>query len=180
MTAARVVLRPLRPDDAPTIVAYRSDPEVARYQSWAPTLDDVLGTIDAPGARAPFAPGTWTQLGIALHASGELIGDVGVHVFEGEPLQAEFGITLATAFQGRGYATEALRALLALLFDDLGKHRVTASVDPRNARSIALMRRAGFRQEGHLVESLRFKGAWADDLVFAMLAREWQHHRASR
>ena len=49
-----------------------------------------------------------------------------------------------------------------------------ASVDPRNARSIALMERLGFRREAHFVESLWFKEAWADDVIFAMLEREWQ------
>jgi RimJ/RimL family protein N-acetyltransferase len=170
----RVVLRELRADDAETMFAYRSDPDVARYQSWDPGSADELRTfIDRLSHTRPFAPGAWHQLGIALRSTGELIGDCGVHVLAGEPRQAEFGITVAPALQGRGYASEALRALLAVLFDDLGKHRVYGSVDPRNGPSIALLRRAGFRQEAHLRESLWFKGEWADDMIFALLRREW-------
>lgn len=60
-----------------------------------------------------------------------------------------------------------------VLFDTLGKHRVSCSVDPRNARSIALMERTGFRREAHHRESLWLKGEWCDDLIFAMLRREW-------
>ncbi len=175
----RLVLRALRADDAEAMLAYRSDPEVMRYQSWEPqSIDDVRAFIASVVSPAePYAPGTWRQLAITIRATGELIGDCGVHVPANEPEQAEFGMTLAPAFQGRGYAAEAIRALLRLAFDTLGKHRVFGSIDPRNARSVALMRRTGFRQEAHFVESLRFKGEWADDLVFAMLRREWAGHR---
>jgi RimJ/RimL family protein N-acetyltransferase len=175
VVAERLVLRALRADDADAIFAYRTDPDIMRYQGWEPkSADDVRAFIAELGAAEPYAPGTWYQLGIALRSTDELIGDCGVHVPQTEPDQAEFGITLAPAFHGHGYATEAIRAMLRLAFDTLGKHRVFGSIDPRNARSIALMRRTGFRREAHFVESLRFKGAWVDDAVFAMLAREWR------
>jgi RimJ/RimL family protein N-acetyltransferase len=171
--SARVVLRELQLDDAEAMFAYRADPDVARYQSWDPASADELRAFIEGLARAePFAPGTWYQLGIALDG-GDLIGDCGVHVLADEPRQAEIGITIAPAHQGRGYASAALRALLAVLFDELGKHRVYGSVDPRNRASIALLRRAGFRQEAHLRESLWFKGEWADDVIFALLRSEW-------
>jgi RimJ/RimL family protein N-acetyltransferase len=170
----RLVLRELRPDDAEAMFAYRSDPEIMRYQGWEPeSLDDVRAFIDDSTTTAPYASGTWRQLAIVLRSSGELIGDCGVHVLENEPQQAEFGITVATAFQQRGYALETLRALLRLAFEKLGKHRVFASIDPRNAASIALFQRAGFRKEAHFIESLWLMGEWVDDVIVAMLAREW-------
>lgn len=170
----RVELRALRPDDADALFAYRTDPDVARYQSWEPASADELRAFIATLARAePFAPGAWHQLGIALRSSGALIGDCGVQLLAHEPRQAEFGITLAPPAQGHGYAAEAVRALLAILFGDHAVHRVFASVDPRNAASIALLRRTGFRREAHLRESLWFKDGWADDVIFAMLRREW-------
>jgi len=175
----RVVLRDLRPDDAARIAVYRRDPEVARYQSWEPeSVEVVRGFIERLSEDEPYAPGRWHQLGIALATTGELVGDCGVHVLAADPRQAEFGITLAREWQGRGLATEALRALLSHLFDGLEKHRVWCSIDSRNSPSIALVRRAGFRQEAHFREGLWFKGAWADDLVFAMLRAEWAAQRS--
>jgi RimJ/RimL family protein N-acetyltransferase len=115
----------------------------------------------------------WYQLGIALRSSAELRGDCGIHIL-GDPRLAEIG---APRFQCRGYATEALRAIVGYLFGELRKHRVSASVEPRNTGAIRLMQRLGFRQEAHTIESLWFKGEWADDLVFAMLAREWPGNR---
>jgi RimJ/RimL family protein N-acetyltransferase len=66
-----------------------------------------------------------------------------------------------------------LRTVFDYLLVRSGRHRVFCSVDPHNLPSIALLERIGMRKEGHFVESLRFKGAWVDDLIFAMLAREW-------
>jgi RimJ/RimL family protein N-acetyltransferase len=171
----RLVLRELRADDAEAMFAYRSDPEIMRYQGWdLESLSDVRESIAEWSATEPYARGTWRQLAIALRATGELIGDCGVHVPDDKPEQAEFGITLATAFQRRGYALETIRALLRLAFGTLEKHRVFVSVDPRNAPSIALFERAGFRKEAHHVESLWLMGEWVDDVIFAMLRREWR------
>ncbi|HWT06318.1 MAG TPA: GNAT family N-acetyltransferase [Xanthomonadales bacterium] len=176
----RLVLRDLRPDDAEAMFAYRSDPEIMRYQGWDPeSLDDARAFIAGNALYEPFAPGSWRQFAITLRSDGAMIGDCGVHVPDDKPEQAEFGITLATAYQRRGYASEALRALLRLVFDTLGKHRAFASVDPRNAPSIALFERAGFRKEAHHVESLWLMGEWVDDVIFAMLAREWRAYVAA-
>jgi RimJ/RimL family protein N-acetyltransferase len=152
-----------------------------RYQGWdAKSLADVRSFIADNQGYGPYLPGSWRQFAITLRADGAMIGDCGVHVPEDKPEQAEFGITLATAFQRRGYASETLGALLLLVFDILGKHRVFASVDPRNAPSIALFERAGFRKEAHHVESLWLMGEWVDDVILAMLAREWRAQVAAR
>jgi len=171
----RLVLRALRADDAETMFAYRSHPEVMRYQGWDPeSLADVREFIAEHAGYEAYEPGSWRQFAIALRSDDTMIGDCGVHVPEDKPEQAEFGITLAPAYQGHGYASEALRALLHLVFDTLGKHRAFASVDPRNLASLALFERAGFRKEAHHVESLWLMGEWVDDVILALLAREWR------
>ena len=85
----------------------------------------------------------------------------------------EIGFTLSPTEQGRGIATEAVGALLDHLFGVLDKHRVIASVDPRNDRAIALLTRLGFRQEAHFVRSLLVDSEWVDDLRFGLLQEEW-------
>jgi RimJ/RimL family protein N-acetyltransferase len=100
------------------------------------------------------------------------VGDLGVHFMEdGE--QVEIGFTLAPAWQGRGFAAEAVAGLLDHLFGVLHKHRVFASVDPRNVASRRLLRRLGMREEAHFVQSVPYRGGWADDIVAAVLASEW-------
>jgi RimJ/RimL family protein N-acetyltransferase len=171
----RLALRELRASDATRIFEYRSRPEVSRFQSWGTqSRDEIQAYISGLSATEPGKPGSWYQIGITLRSTGELIGDCGFHVLEAEPRQAEVGITLAPEYQSQGYATEALRALLDYLFVKLGKHRAFGSVDPRNVQSIRLMQRVGMRNEAHFVKSLWFKGAWVDDMIFAMLASDWK------
>jgi RimJ/RimL family protein N-acetyltransferase len=169
----RLVLRSLRASDAERVHAYRANPEVARFQSWdTQSLDEVREFIASQSALCSAEPG-WYQLAIAERSTDRVIGDLGVHILESDPRQVELGFTLAPDAQGQGYATEAVRGILGHLFVALGKHRVIASTDPRNERSIALLRRVGFRLEAHHRDSLWFKGAWVDDLIFALLRSEW-------
>lgn len=162
----------LREGDAMVLFAYRADPVVSRYQGWRPeTLDEAKGFIRNQSVLPGPSPGEWFQRAIRRIDDGSLIGDLGVCLSEDK--QAEFGITLARSAQGQGYAREALGGLFRELFGRLGVHRVHASVDPRNASSMALLAAVGMRQEAHFRESLHFRGEWVDDIVFAMLAREW-------
>jgi RimJ/RimL family protein N-acetyltransferase len=171
---SRLLLRHLQLEDTEAVLSYRMDPEVARYQSWEPqSIEEVSAFIRTQQAVKINTPGTWFQLAITRVDNGQVIGDLGLHFPEGDERQSEIGFTLAPAYQGQGYASEAVRAVLTYLFETLKKHRVFASADPRNLSSIKLMQRVGMRQEGHLVESLWFKGAWADDVLFAILEKEW-------
>jgi RimJ/RimL family protein N-acetyltransferase len=175
LTSARLLLRRLRRDDAGALCAYRSLPEVARYQYW-----DSFGPEDAARLiesqfNAEFdVPGTWFQLAIFQAATGAVIGDCGLHCRKEDSRQIEIGITLSPRHQGRLYADEAVECLLDYLFGSLDKHRVFASTDVLNRPAVALCRRLGFRQEAHLVDHLWFKGQWGSEYVFAMLKREWE------
>ncbi len=84
--------------------------------------------------------------------------------------------TLAPARQGRGYAAETLRCVLDHLFRELGKHRVLAVTDAADAAAARLFRRTGFRQEGHVLEHVWFKGRHGSEYLFTLLAREWGDH----
>jgi RimJ/RimL family protein N-acetyltransferase len=177
----RLILRPLRPADGAAVFRYRSDPEVSRYQNWEPsTLSEVDDFIARTMVLEPDTPGTWYQLAICRRGTGELVGDCGLRFPLDRGYEAEFGISLAPEFQGRGYASEALEAVLAYLFERLDKHRVFGSVDPRNHASLRLMERVGLRREAHFRESLWFKGGWADDVICAILRREWEERDAGR
>lgn len=171
----RLVLRPFEPADAPALSAYRSDPEVARFQSWeAPfRVESAEAFIAGLAGGHLDTPGEWFQLAVADAATGALLGDLGQHTWADDPRQATIGVTLARAAQGHGYATEALTALLDHLLVDLGKHRVTADCDVRNTASAALLERVGMRREAHHVRSAWWKGEWTDEYVYAVLDEEW-------
>ena len=168
----RLRIDALRADDAEAFFSYRADPVVVRYQGWYPAnLDAAHAFIDAQSRLTPGAPG-WAQRAIRLH-DGTLIGDLGVCLPEDPDGSAEFGVSLAPARQGQGFAIEAVRAVFDWLFAERDMRRIVASVDPRNDGSMTLLGRLGMRQEAHFREAYLLRGEWVDDVVFAMLAREW-------
>ena len=171
----RLLLRPFTGDDLAAFVAYRSDPDVARYQSWDTTYSqaDAERFLRSQDGLMFGAAGAWFQLAIADRRTGTLYGDCAVRVSAEQPATAELGITLARASQGNRVATEALSAVVAELFERHDMHRVFAETDDRNAPVARLFERLGFRCEARLVEADWFKGEWSTLRVYALLRREW-------
>jgi len=171
----RLRLNALHLDDAEELFAYRADPAVFRYQGWCPaSVVEARNFIERQAGASLDTPDSWVQRAIRRRDSGALIGDLGIHVPAEVDGSVEFGVTIAPAWQGRGYATEALREVFAWLFGPPRHRRIQASVDPRNLASMAMLRSLGMRQEAHHLESLWLQGEWVDDVVFALLAREWR------
>lgn len=88
--------------------------------------------------------------------------------------QGEIGYIFNPAYHGQGYATEAARVLLELGFEGLGLHRIYARCAAANTASWRVMERLGMRREAHLRENLFVKGAWDEELIYAMLEDEWR------
>jgi RimJ/RimL family protein N-acetyltransferase len=174
LTTARLRIDALHEGDAVALLGYRSDPEVSHYQGWRPaSLAEAESFIRNQSAMAAPVAGQWFQRALRRRDEESLIGDIGFCLSKDG--QAEFGITLAPSVHGQGFAREALNELLAWLFGSMDVHRVYASVDPRNVPSMALLKAVGMHQEAHFRESLLFRGEWVDDVVFALLAREWRN-----
>lgn len=170
----RLLLRPFRAEDLAAFVAYRSHPDVARYQSWdtSYTLADADEFLASQQGVELGTPGAWLQLA-AVDRSGTLCGDCAVHVVTDQPATAEVGVTFSPAHQGTGLASEALAAVIAELFSEHGLHRIYARADDRNVAVHRLLERLGFRFEARLVEADHFKGEWTTLRIYAVLRREW-------
>jgi RimJ/RimL family protein N-acetyltransferase len=176
VTTQRLTIEPLGAQDVPEFVAYRRDPDVARWQSWEPTysVNDAAELV-AVQPRADLPPaGSWMQLAVRDTETGLLYGDVAVHTLGEQPDTYELGVTLASASQRRGIATEAVSAVLADLFVNSGAHRVVAFCDSRNEPVARLLRRVGMRHESSQTEGDWFKGEWTTLDGYAILERE--HH----
>ncbi|SFN34040.1 Protein N-acetyltransferase, RimJ/RimL family [Chryseobacterium oleae] len=167
----RLLLRDLDLNDKEAIFGYRSDAETNQFQSWIPTTLEEVEAFIIRNSKEFNLPETWYQLLITDKLTKEVIGDVGVHFIDSD--QVEFGITLSKKHHHKGYASEALKGLIHLMFKDLKKHRITTSIDPDNASSLQLIERIGFRKEGHFIKSLFINGVWVDDVIYAILAEEW-------
>ncbi|MDO8431914.1 MAG: GNAT family protein [Candidatus Binatus sp.] len=177
----RLILRRFRQSDLEALMAYRNDPDVARYQAWVSFSRKEAEDFIARQSRArPGIPGRWFQFAAEIKDSGVLAGDCALLVIRAARGIAEIGYTFSRAYQGAGLATEAARTVIDYGFDSLGLNRVIATTDCRNIRSIALMKRLGMRQEGHFIQNRWFKGSWCDEYQYAVLREEWIAARASR
>lgn len=174
LTTERLVLREFEPEDWVALNAIESRPEVARYQSFAPQTPTesqayVLETIQSAAGH----PRLTYDLAVILTSEDRLIGRCGLGLGDGEPREAVLWYTLHPDEWGRGYTTEAARALVDFGFRTLGLHRIWADCDPRNTASWRVLEKIGMRREGHLRENAWVKGEWVDSLIYAILDREW-------
>lgn len=164
-------LRPVAPQDAKAILSYRSDAEANKYQSAIlESLNDVYDFIDSCSSEFNEED-TWFQLVIIHTESEEIIGDVGIHFLDES--QVEIGCTIAKHMQQKGYATETLITVIDFLFQQMKKHRIIASTDPRNTACIKLLERLSFRKEAHFIESYFHNDEWLDDVQYGIINKEW-------
>lgn len=172
----RLRIRSLVLSDLPHFHLYRSNPEVTRYQGFdVLTFEEAKAFIEEQAHKKFGLPGEWVQYGIENKTTGKVIGDCAIKLDGKDRRLGEVGMTISPQAQKKGYAKEALTAILHFLFrlDDF--HRVTETVDAENVASIQLLKSLGFREEGHFVENIFFKGKWGSEYQYALLKREWLH-----
>lgn len=175
VTRDRVRLRPFEERDLDAMAAYRGDAEVCRYLPFEPqTPDDIRGRIGRLFGRTSLeGERAGVILVIERVSDGRVVGDLVLFHLDPQAGSAEIGWVVSPAVAGQGLATEAVRALIDTAFGVYGLRRLTARIDAENARSLALAERVGMRREAHHVENAWFKGRWSDELVYALLSREW-------
>ncbi len=172
----RLMIRAFHDNDMEAFLAYRNDPDVARYQGWdiPYSSSQAVEFIEEMKNKNPLQPEGWYQAAILVKATGDFIGDAAYFLKKDENRKAYIGCTIVQKYWRMGYGVEATAGLLSYLFDDHGVHRVVAETDVENTASYSALERLGFRREAHLVENLWFKGHWASEYHYAMLDREWQ------
>jgi RimJ/RimL family protein N-acetyltransferase len=172
----RLLLRPLREGDLDRLASWQALPEASRFLPWEPATRGQVEPLLVRWIAATRLErdDDEVKLAVVRVEDGLLVGDVTLVLRSVEHSQAEIGCILHPDSGGRGYAAEAVRAIVDFAFDELGSHRVFARTDARNTPAINALRRLDFRQEAHLRHSEFFKGSWNDEVVFAVLAPEWR------
>jgi len=156
----RLVLRRMMAYDAPTLHEMLSDPETMRFWSTPPHV--TLAETEA-----------WVADGIAAMERGEGVDFV---VLESDRVIGrvafwmgnEIGFLFSRAVWGKGYAQEAMQAVLRHGFEQMGFKSVRADVDPNNARSLKLLERVGFKRTGFAKNTFKIGDTWVDSVYLEL------------
>ena len=179
---ARLLLRPFSAADLDDVWSYQRLPEVTRHLRYEPRnreqSRESLGRMIRE--RELVKEGDCLSLAVVWPEVGAVVGHVELVWLSEQKRRGELGWIFHPRYQGRGLATEAARELLRLGFDELALHRISARCAAENVASARVMERLGMRREAHFVESELVKGAWRDELVYAMLRREWDELSGAR
>lgn len=181
LTTPRLILRPFCEKDIPA--AYRnwcSDPEVTRYLRW-PThpcedvtrmvLMDWIGQYDQP---------TFYQWAIQPVDADEVVGTISVVDQEERAAKMHIGYCIGRPWQGKGYMTEALAAVIDFLFEQVGAGRIESQHDPDNPASGRVMTKCGVMPEGILRKADWSNQGIVDACMHALLREEWEAKRSRR
>ena len=176
----RLILRRFREEDWRELQAYVSLPEVTRYDFEYPTTDQGCRELAVYFAARE---GAWA---VCLKDTGRLIGHlVSNRLTPADILTWDLGFIFNPAYESRGYATEACRAVVDYVFEVMGAHRIESHCHPDNDRSWRLLGRLGMRREGHHLKNGFLRRAedgspiWCDSLDYALLQEEWLAARTS-
>lgn len=141
----RLSVRPFRDGDATAIHRIYGDQEVMRYVAHGNAASPAESATMVQGYIAHQQAHGYSCWAVADRFTGAIIGDAG---FEAHERGAEFGYTLARSVWGRGLATEVGRLCVAVAFTELDLPELSGLVDPRNAASIRVLDKLGFRFRG--------------------------------
>lgn len=173
LTTERLRLRWMNEDDTEAQFALFADPDVTRYWSGAPWTERAQAAALIAATAADYASGAGLRFAIELLDGGAMIGNANLHHFVEASRRCEIGYALASGHWGRGYAVEALRAVLDYGFGALDLNRVEADIDPANLASARVLDKLGFRREGYMPERWIVHGQTADTVNYGLLKRYW-------
>lgn len=164
-------LRWMTAADLPALSAIFADPQVVRYMTTEPLVTRAAVEQYLLSIHQGFLEGSLYQWGIEL--DGEIVGTCTLAGLDRQNHHGDLGFALRRDCWGRGLILRALPALIDFAFERLKLHRIGADADPRNAASIRVLEKLGFRREGLRRECYFHMGEVQDALLFGLLRREW-------
>jgi ribosomal-protein-alanine N-acetyltransferase len=170
----RLLLRELVADDFEDVFQIKSDDRVVKYLTWGPsnreqTLNSLLKQI---GFQSEENRKIYV-LAVELKSIKKVIGNALFMVQDDDFEIAEIGYFINSNFWKRGYGEEIVYGLLNLGFRQFRLHRIYAICDVENLGSINLLKKVGFRLEGHFIKDLKVREGWRDNYLFALIKEEF-------
>lgn len=169
----RLILRKFTENDAEAVFRnWASDDEVTKYLTWQThkSVKDSAGYMDF--CLETYKKDSSYQWGIELKETGELFGNISVVKMDEDLNAVELGYAIGRRFWGNGYAAEAVKAVIAFLFEEVGVNRIAARHDTNNPNSGKVMRKAGMEYEGTLRRGGRNNQGIVDCAIYSVLNRK--------
>lgn len=163
----RLILRPLTAADADDLKQWTPDKALYAYWGKPPGKTDKNPSLLF---ASPPKPVKSFHLGVVHRADGRVIGEIFVYLIENDRM-AKVAIRLSGAYHGRGFATEALRETVRFCFEKTELRRLWTDVDVRNAASVRMLEKCGFRREG-LIRQGKMVSTWCDYYLYGILKED--------
>ena len=172
----RLILRHMKPSDYRDMYDYARRPEVTRYLLWSPHENEEYTRLYLKQVQKCYRQGTFHDLGVVCKEDGRFIGTCGFARIDDANATAEAGYVFNPDYWGKGYATEALGAVIALGFERMGFNRIEARYMVDNSASRRVMEKSGMSYEGVLRQSIFVKDGYEDIGFCSILKEEYIPH----
>lgn len=165
----RLTLRRADATDIPQLYRLRSDEQIMKYipRPVATSSDEIAEFLRLTDEK--IASNEMINWKISIKGDPTLIGTIGFYYIKPEHYRAEIGYMLLPEFQGKGYVSEAIAAVVNYGFEAMGLHSIEAAVDPENIASCAVLEKCGFVREAYFKENEFYNGKFLDTVVYSKL-----------
>ena len=171
----RLILRQFRLADADEMFQnWASDPEVTTYLTWPPHKTAELTSSLLTDWIARYDDPSWYNWAIEYKEIGQIIGNISVVKLDEELASADIGYCMGKAWWGQAIMPEALKAVIAYLFEKVGVNRVAACHDSNNPKSGRVMDKAGMKREGMQRQAARNNQGICDRVWHSILRSEYE------
>ena len=169
----RLILKEIEVENATSIFNIFSNEEVMKYYGQFPMksieeAENLIAMFDEN-----FKNGKGIRWGILLKEESKIIGTCGYHNWNKRHSRAEIGYELSMDAWGKGYITEAVKAIIDYGYEIMYLNRIEAVVYPENKASMRSLINQGFKKEGLLEEYAFFRNVYQDLIMFSLLKKNW-------
>ena len=170
----RLLLRRIDNNDVEEVLALRGNLETMKYipRPLAKTTEDALEHIAM--IEDKIVNNTGINWGITIKGNSKIIGIIGHYRISQENHRAEIGYMSFPEFNGKGYMSEAIKAVVAYGFEKMDLHSIEAIIDPENIASERVLQKNGFVKEAHILENELWKGKFLDTVIYSLLRRNFK------
>jgi len=174
LESERLIYREINSEDVEEIFKIYSDPEVAKYDWFTPinTKDDALSIINC--YKKEFENKEEITWGVTRKDDNKIIGYCNLGSFDDDSIRSEIGYGFNRKEWNKGYATETIKVLVKFGFEVMNFNRIEATVTLGNDASIKALKKASFIQEGIFRERTIMKGEFVDDVILAILNKDYK------